>query len=78
MPKKNNKKVWLSSTMVVLLIALALFVLIGRWWHGNWTEIFVQALNYGIGATITALIVAIIGIILGRKRIQNIVKQIMR
>ena len=73
---KKKKRMWFSSTIAVILIIFVTTVAVGIWRYG-WEEVLDASLKYAIGATFTALLVAIVGYMF-RKQISKALKKVMR
>lgn len=73
---KKKKRMWFSSTLFVILIIFVSTVALGCWRYG-WEAVLDASLKYAIGATFTALLVAIVGFIF-KKQIAHYVKKLMR
>ena len=62
MPKKKQKRQWFNSTLATLLIIFVAVVAIGVWRYG-WETVLDESLKYIIGATFTAIVIYIVGML---------------
>ena len=64
----KTKKIWFKSTVIVLLIIFSISTGLGVWRYG-WEVVLDESLKYIIGASFTALMIAIVGYFLKKKKV---------
>lgn len=73
---KRKKRIWFRSPLFILILAFIIVTSLGLWLYGANIVMHIM-LKYAIGATATAIFIAILGFIF-RKQLVKLIRKVVR